>query len=221
MITARTNSVESRIATLNIRVEPLNAGDLKSKVILQSPEQLGFGKYFTDRMFMMTYENGEWKDATIKKYGPIPLEPSAAVFHYGQEIFEGQKAFKRDDGTAVLFRPQKNIERFNQSAERMCMPSIDANTFLEVEKMLIKLEKDWIPITSESSLYIRPTLIAVDPVLGVHPSNKYLFYIILSPSGVYFKDGFKPVRKHVTKYYVRSAPGGIGFAKTGGNYATS
>ena len=207
--------------TPKIRVEPLATGDLKPKTVLQSPEQLGFGIYFTDRMFMMTYEHGEWKDAVIKKYGIIPLEPSAAVFHYGQEIFEGQKAFKQDNGRTVLFRPEKNIDRFNHSADRMCMPILDDNIFLEAEKTLVRLEKDWIPTAPESSLYIRPTLIAIDPVLGVHPSNKYLFYIILSPSGTYFKDGFKPVKIHVTKKYVRAAPGGIGFAKTGGNYASS
>ena len=212
------SSAKTDYRTLKIRVEPLS--DLKPKDILQTPEKLGFGKYFTDRMFYMEYDNG-WQEPIIKKLTNLSLHPAASVFHYAQEIFEGMKAHRQDNGKIVIFRPDRNIDRFNVSAERMCMPQIDPNVFMEGLKSLIRLEQEWVPNALESSLYIRPTFIGVDPVLGVKPSSKYYFYIILSPSGPYFKDGFKPVKIHVTDKYVRAVPGGVGNAKTGGNYARS
>ena len=196
-------------------------GSLRDKSILDRPDQLGFGKYFTDRMFVMEYVGGKWVKPTIKKNEPLSLDPAASVLHYAQEIFEGMKAFRQDNGRIVLFRPDRNITRLNQSADRMCMPRIDPKMFIQSLRHLVKLEKDWVPKDQQSSLYIRPTFIATDAQLGVRPSDKYLFYIILSPSGPYFKEGFKPVKIFVTDKYVRAVPGGVGFAKTGGNYARS
>jgi branched-chain amino acid aminotransferase len=203
-----------------IKILPLD-GPTKSKDILSTPDKLGFGQNFTDRMFSMEYINKKWHDATIKKNEPLTLDPACLVFHYGQEIFEGMKGFRQENGRIVLFRPESNIQRMNQSAERMCMPKIDSKLFLEGLKKLVALEKEWVPKAEGASLYIRPTYIATQPILGVRPSNQYLFFIILSPSGPYFPEGFKPIKIYVSDKYVRATPGGTGFAKTGGNYAAS
>ena len=216
----RTNSFGKTSTTLpEIRVEPLTE-TLKSKGILNTPEKLEFGKIFTDRMFFMEYNNG-WQEPVIKKYEDLRLSPAAVVLQYAQTIFEGMKAFKKINGEKVLFRPDQNIERFNRSAQRMCMPQIDPEVFMQGLKQLLTLEKDWVPSAPGCSLYIRPTYIGVDGTLGVKPSTSYYFYMILSPSGPYFKTGFSPIKIYVSTEYVRAAPGGVGAAKTGGNYAAS
>ena len=203
---------------MNIDIQPLTA----KKALFEDESKLGFGNLFTDRMLLMDYDAGEgWHSPRIVPYGPLSLDPSCAVLHYAQEIFEGLKAFRRPDGNIALFRPRDNFERFNRSAARMCMPELDVDVVLKALKTLIHLESDWVPRSLGTSLYIRPTMIAVDPYLGVRPSNKYLFYIILSPVGAYYKNGFSPVNIFISDEYVRSAPGGTGEAKTGGNYAAS
>lgn len=191
------------------------------KVKYDSEDKLGFGRVFTDRMLLMKYENERWSKPEIRKYGPITLDPSAICFHYGQTIFEGQKAYRTPDGHINLFRPDKNVARFNSSARRMMMPEVDPDTYLDGLKELIRLEKEWAPKKIGSSLYIRPTMIATETRLGVRPSTEYLFYIILSPSGAYFPEGFGPIKIFVSEHYIRAAPGGTGNVKTGGNYAAS
>ncbi len=183
---------------------------------------LDFGRLFTDHMFYMEYENGVgWQNACIKPYEPICLDPAAVVFHYSQTIFEGLKAYLGVDGRIRLFRPDKNAERFARSARRMCMPEVPKEVFLEAVKSLVKVEKQWVPSERGAALYIRPLLMGVEAFLGVKPSSKYIFFIILSPVGAYYKEGFSPIRIYVTDKYVRAVPGGVGDVKTGGNYAAS
>ena len=173
-------------------------------------------------MFLMDYEKEKgWIDPRIVPYGPLSLDPSAMVLHYGQEIFEGLKAYRWTDGTIALFRPDKNIERWNRSARRLCMAETDPEIFMQGMKALILLDRDWIPVSKGTSLYIRPTMIATEAALGVKPSSRYLFFIILGPVGPYYPEGFSPTRIYVTKSYVRAAKGGVGETKTGGNYAAS
>ncbi|MBI2353602.1 MAG: branched-chain amino acid aminotransferase [Deltaproteobacteria bacterium] len=205
---------------MDITVLPLPPEKMKAKIADQS--QLGFGKHFTDRMFLAewTVDKG-WHDARIKPYEPFVLDPACLVFHYAQEIFEGLKAYKWADGRIALFRPEMNARRFNHSAGRMCMPDVPEELFLEGIEQLVALERDWIPTAPGTSLYIRPTLIAVEPVLGVKPSDHYYFYVILSPVGAYYAAGFNPINILVEDRYVRAVPGGTGEAKTGGNYASS
>ena len=194
----------------------------------QNPKQkpadneLGFGKYFTDHMFVADYnpEKG-WHDPRIVPYGPFEVEPSCMVFHYGQAIFEGMKAYLNKDGEAVAFRPFANIRRLNRSAERLCIPQLDEDMVWEGLRTLINIDKEWIPKSKGTSLYIRPFVIATDNSLGVRPSDTYKFFIILSPVGAYYKEGLKPVKIYVTDKYVRAAEGGVGFTKTAGNYAVS
>jgi len=195
----------------------------KSTKIGQKPRpkdsELGFGKYFTDHMFLMDYTRGEgWHDARVEPYQELRLDPAAMVLHYSQEVFEGLKAYHLQDGGIGLFRPDKNIERMNVSARRMVMPELDPDLFLRAIKELVLLERDWIPTSEGTSLYIRPTMIATEPALGVRPSNQYLFYIITGPVGAYYPGGFKPTRIFVTDEFVRAARGGMGAAKTSGNY---
>lgn len=205
---------------MRIEVEELDASELKP--LVTDPAQLGFGKIFTDRMFTATYRSGRgWGEYRITKYRPLTLEPSACVLHYAQEIFEGLKAYASDDGRILLFRPEMNAQRFNRSARRMCMPEFPEEDFVAAIQELVVLEKRWLPRAEGTSLYIRPTMIATENTLGVHSSTSYLFFIILSPSGPYFKEGFSPVRLYVEDKYVRAVPGGVGEAKTGGNYAAS
>ena len=185
-------------------------------------DPLTFGTIFTDHMFMMNYEKGKgWFDARIVPYQEISLAPSAMVFHYGQEMFEGLKAYKSVDGRNLMFRPQKNIERANKTNDRICIPRLDPDDFLTALKALIKLEEDWIPKKEGTSLYVRPFIIATDPFLGVRPSHTYLFMIILSPSGLYYPEGLNPVKIWVEDECVRTVKGGIGEAKVGGNYVAS
>lgn len=205
---------------MDISVLPLAAGQMKAKVADES--KLGFGRIFTDRMLLVEWTPDKgWHDARIKPYEPFLMDPSAQVLHYAQEIFEGLKAYKWPDGRVALFRPEKNARRFNLSADRLCMPELPEELFVEGIKQLVELEKDWIPTAPGTSLYIRPTMIAVEPVLGVNPSNHFYFYVILSPVGAYYAAGFKPVNIMVEDHYVRAVPGGTGEAKTGGNYASS
>ncbi|PLY02125.1 MAG: branched chain amino acid aminotransferase [Desulfuromonas sp.] len=203
---------------MKIEVLPLE----KEKAKIEDETQLTFGKYFTDRMFVMEYDTGKgWHSARIQPYGPFSLDPAAMVLHYSQEIFEGLKVYRHADGKVSLFRPSDNIDRFNRSAVRMCMPQVDATFFLDALKELIRLEQDWVPESDGTSLYVRPTMIANEPMLGVRPADQYLCYIILSPVGAYYKGGIAPVRIWISDFYVRAAEGGTGEAKTGGNYAAS
>jgi branched-chain amino acid aminotransferase len=202
-----------------IKIEPIPENELKKKY--ENEDNLGFGQKFTDRMFIMEYKQGEWQEPTIKKFENLSLSPAAKVLHYSQEIFEGMKAYRTADGHVNLFRPDMNIKRFNNSAHRMMMPQIDPELFLESLSKLIEMEKDWIPVSPGASLYVRPTYIGITPTLGVQPSNHYLYYVILSPSGSYFAEGYNPVKIYVQDTYVRAVKGGTGYAKTGGNYAGS
>lgn len=187
--------------------------------ILAGP--LGFGRIFCDRMFTMMYRNGKWEDPQIGPYRPFSLDPAALVFHYAQEIFEGMKAYKLADGSIGMFRPEKNAERLNDSARRLVMPEIPVADQLRIYETLVRELKDWVPDQAGYSLYLRPTMIATTPILGVQPSQEYLFYVICSPVAGYFARGFEPVRVATSQEFVRAAVGGIGAAKTGGNYAAS
>jgi len=180
--------------------------------------EIAFGKHFTDHMLVADYEDGAWKNLAILPFSPISLDPSSAVLHYGQTIFEGIKAFKNDKGEFVIFRPDQNLIRFNVSAARMEMPQVPEWLFIEGMKQLINVESGWIPTTPDSSLYIRPFMIATDPYLGVRPSLSYKFMIILGPSGPYFS---APMKILIEQKYTRATPGGVGFAKNGGNYGAS
>lgn len=183
---------------------------------------LGFGKVFTDHMFIIEYTEGKgWHDARIEPYHPFSIDPAATVLHYGQEIFEGLKAYRRDDGHIQLFRPEENAMRMNNSAERICMPTLDVDYQVKAMQMLVEVEKDWVPHKSGTSLYLRPTMIGLGNALGVHPAKHYYYYIICAASGSYYKNGMAPVRIRIEKKYVRAVRGGIGAAKTGGNYAAS
>jgi branched-chain amino acid aminotransferase len=190
--------------------------------MISDESKLGFGRYFTDRMLLIEWHAGQgWHDARIQPYGPFSLDPACMVFHYGQEIFEGLKAYKWSDGRVALFRPEMNARRFNQSADRLCMPALPEELFLKGIEQLVALEREWLPTTAGTSLYIRPAMIAVEPMLGVKPSESYYFYVIMSPVGAYYAAGFSPVSIMVEDRYVRAVPGGTGAAKTGGNYASS
>ncbi|MCL1631348.1 branched-chain amino acid aminotransferase [Sporolactobacillus sp. CPB3-1] len=183
---------------------------------------LGFGKFFTDYMFEMDYSMEEgWHDARIVPYGPISLDPAATIFHYGQEVFEGMKAYRTEDKRILLFRPDKNMERMNQSCARLNIPEIDEQFVIKAIKQLVAIEEKWIPNEPGQSLYIRPFIIGTDPALGVHPSSTYKLLIILSPVGSYFGDSMSPVKIYVEDEYVRAVKGGVGYAKTSGNYAAS
>ena len=197
------------------------ATELKTKPTLEEEASLGFGKRFTDHMFMMNYDNGEWHDARIVPYQRLSLDPSCSVLHYAQEIFEGLKAYRADDGRILMFRAKDNAQRLNNSARRLCMPEIDIDFNYEAMRQLVQVERDWVPHSAGTSLYLRPTMIAVDEALGVHAAHSYLYYIICAPSGAYYKAGLAPIRIRVEDKYVRAVRGGTGSAKTGGNYAAS
>ena len=185
-------------------------------------DALGFGKHFTDHMFVMEYTEGiGWHDARIVPYGPIEMDPSCMTLHYGQTIFEGLKAYKTPDGSINLFRPYNNMKRINISNDRLCIPQIDEEFAVEAIKELVLIDQDWIPEGEGTSLYIRPFIFGTDNMLGVHPSKTYKFMVILSPVGSYYKDGLAPVKIWVEDDYVRAVKGGMGFAKTAGNYAAS
>ena len=184
--------------------------------------KLGFGKVFTDHMFIMNYTNGKgWHDPRIVPYQDLTLSPAAMVFHYGQEMFEGLKAYKGIHGETLLFRPDMNGKRTNDTNDRLCIPQIPVEDFVQAVKAIVKVDEDWIPTEPGTSLYIRPFIIATEPFLGVDVSDTFLFMIILSPSGAYYESGLEPVGIWIEDDYVRAVRGGMGFAKTGGNYAAS
>ena len=183
---------------------------------------LHFGDVFTDHVFSMDYNPKKgWHNPRIEPYGPISMDPATMVFHYGQAIFEGLKAFRNVDGSVQMFRPKDNFARLNRSARRLCIPEIDEEFSFDALKQLIALDKEWVPGSPGTALYIRPTIIATDPFLGVRASKTYRYFIILGPVGAYYAEGFNPVKILVTKDYVRAVRGGIGEAKTAGNYAAS
>lgn len=188
----------------------------------QDESALGFGTKFTDYMFNMDYtQEMGWHNPRIEPYSPIVMDPSTMVLHYGQAIFEGLKAYRTEKGSIKLFRPEENFKRMNLSGKRLCMPELDEKFVLEALVKLIEIEKNWIPSAPGTSLYIRPTIIAMDPYIGLRTSFTYRFFIILSPVGAYYPEGFDPVKIWVTKDYVRAVRGGVGEAKTAGNYAAS
>jgi branched-chain amino acid aminotransferase len=189
-----------------------------SRLASLEANNIPFGKYFTDHMLQANYENGEWGTVEIKPYQSITIDPSCAAIHYGQSIFEGIKAYKNQEGEPFIFRPEDNFKRFNISAERMEMPQVPKEIFMEGLKQLVKLDQDWIPNMPDHSLYIRPFMFATDEAIGVKPGQKYKFMIILSPTGPYYS---APMRIYVEEKYVRAVPGGVGFAKNAGNYGAA
>jgi branched-chain amino acid aminotransferase len=202
------------VAAADIKIEKIAV----SKLLEMSLDNLPFGRYFTDHMLEADYINGEWTNIAIRPYQPLSFEPSLSALHYGQSIFEGIKAYKSDAGEAFIFRPYDNLIRFNTSAERMCMPTVPEEIFIEGMRQLIEVDKDWIPNKKDHSLYIRPFMFSTDAFLGVRPSATYKFMIILSPSGPYFA---APMKILVEENYTRAAPGGVGFSKNAGNYGGS
>ena len=196
----------------------------KSQNLKEKPDSngLGFGQIFSDHMFMMEYNKKEgWHDARIVPYGPLSLDPASTVFHYGAEIFEGLKAYRRPDGKVQLFRPTENIRRMNNSAERLCLPQLDEEFALKAIDTLVKLDEDWVPSAPGTSLYIRPFMFGADPHLGVHAVDHAVFVIITGPVGSYYKEGINPVKIMIETEDVRAVRGGTGYAKCGGNYAAS
>ena len=184
--------------------------------------KLGFGKIFTDHMFLMNYTRGKgWHDPRIEPFHDLTLSPACMVFHYGQEMFEGLKAYKAADGSNYLFRPDMNAKRTNNTNDRLCIPQIPVEDFVQAVKAIVSVDQDWIPTEPGTSLYIRPFIIATEPFLGVDVSETFLFMIILSPSGAYYESGLDPVKIWIEDDYVRAVRGGIGEAKTGGNYVAS
>ncbi len=184
--------------------------------------KLGFGKIFTDHMFLMDYsEDKGWHDARIVPFGPMPTHPASTVFHYGAEVFEGLKAYRNTEGGIQLFRPEENVKRLNNSAARLCLPTLDEEGALDIIKTLVELEKDWVPKSEGTSLYIRPFLYGNDPHLGVHAVKNAVFAVICSPVGAYYAEGLNPVKIAIESMDVRAVRGGTGEAKCGGNYAAS
>ena len=188
--------------------------------ILAAP---GFGKYFTDHMVLIDYIDGEWRNPRVAPYGPFTMDPATMVLHYAQEIFEGLKAFRQPDGSVASFRPEANGRRLNTSADRLAMPRMPEDLFLASLRELLEVDNAWVPAygSGESSLYLRPFMFASEVGLGVRPSNRYVYSVIASPAGAYFSGGIRPVSVWWSTEYVRAAPGGMGAAKTGGNYAAS
>lgn len=202
---------------LDIRIEKTTTP--KEKPIDES--KLGFGEIFSDHMFIMDYDNGQWHDARIVPFEKLSYSPGTAVFHYGCEIFEGLKAYRTAEGNIQLFRPIENVRRMNDSADRICLPQIPEEDMLQAIKEFVKVESDWVPSAEGTSLYIRPFILGVDETLGVHTITKAQFIIIASPSGSYYPEGINPVKIMIETDDVRAVRGGTGYAKCGGNYAAS
>jgi branched-chain amino acid aminotransferase len=203
-------------------VEPIRVTKASTLKTRPKDAELGFGQFFTDHMFLADFEEEKgWYDPRVEPYGPISLDPAAAVFHYAQAVFDGLKAFRGVDGRIRLFRPRMHVERLNDSARRLCIPPLDAALALESIVRLVALDRDWVPRTVGTSLYVRPVIMATEPFLGVRPAKSYIYYVILSPVGAYYPEGMAPVRILVVDRYVRAVEGGMGAAKTGGNYAAS
>jgi len=197
---------------------------VKRDQLKEKPDQkhLGFGKFMTDYMFVMDWsKDGGWHDARIVPYGPISIEPSCVVLHYAQETFEGLKAYRTADGQIQLFRPEMNARRMQKSNERLCMPAVPEDMFVEAVKELVKVERDWVPSEPDTSLYIRPVMFANESSLGVHMADSYRFMVICCPVGAYYPTGLDPVKILVEDELVRAVKGGTGFTKCGGNYAGS
>lgn len=202
---------------LNIRIEPVTQRKGKPDW-----DKLGFGNYFTDHMFIMNYSEGKgWYDPRIIPFADLSLSPAAMVFHYAQEMFEGLKAYKTPDGKIQLFRPDKNIERMNNTNDRLCIPRINPEDALQAICSIVDYEREWVPEKKGTSLYIRPFIISTDAHLGVHIAHNYMFIIILSPVGSYYPQGINPVKIYIESEYVRAVKGGTGRVKAGGNYAAS
>ena len=202
------------IDTLNIPINKTSASRLSQIDFSNLP----FGRNFSDHMFTADYEDGEWKNLQIVPYGDIAINPAASALQYGQAIFEGIKAYKQKDGRISIFRPSKNYERFNISAERMVMPTVPEEIFMQGMSQLINLDKDWVPADEGQSLYLRPFMYATEPILGVHASETYKFIIITGPAGSYYS---KPLKVKIETHFARAVEGGVGYAKTAGNYASS
>lgn len=201
-----------------MEIKVTRASTLKPK---PSQENLGFGNYFSDHMFVMDYEEGKgWHNAQIVPYAPIAMDPASMVLHYAQETFEGLKAYRNGE-QILLFRPEMNAQRMMKSNERLCMAQLPEALFVEAVEAIVKYEQDWIPTAEGTSLYIRPFCYASEAGVGVHPAKSYKFVIILSPVGAYYPEGVNPVKIFVEDEYVRAVVGGTGFAKCGGNYAAS
>ncbi|MGR9048144.1 branched-chain amino acid aminotransferase [Halobacillus faecis] len=199
----------------------LNIVEATHKKAKPESEKIPFGRTFTDHMFVMDYEEDKgWHEPRIVPYEPLTLDPAAMIFHYGQTVFEGLKAYRADDGRVLLFRPEKNFERLNLSSDRLSIPPVDEQEVLGYLKELVQLEKDWVPSFEGTSLYIRPFIIATEPSLAVAPSKSYKLMIILSPVGPYFSGGIKPVTINVEDKFTRAVKGGTGMAKTAGNYSS-
>ena len=184
-------------------------------------EELGFGKYFADHMFTLEYDHGTWKNPRIQPYGAFQMEPGASVFHYGQALFEGMKAFRGHSGKVHLFRPDFHARRIQDGAKRLCMPAVPQEVFLEAIETLVKIDESWIPTAKNSALYLRPTLIGTESFLGVRPSEKYLFFIITSPVGSYYGEKSPAVKIWIEETLIRAAAGGLGATKAAANYAAS
>jgi len=199
---------------LDIKIEKT----LNSKIDTLDWDNLVFGHAFSDHMFVMDYKDGKWSNAQITEFKDLSLSPATSVLHYGQTIFEGMKGYRNEDNTAILFRPEENAKRFNISAERMCMPEVPVPMFMEALKVLLDIDREWIPTKSGNSLYIRPYMIATDPYVGIRPSETYKFIIFSCPVGKYYT---KPVPVKIETKYSRAVSGGTGYAKAGGNYAGS
>lgn len=184
--------------------------------------KLGFCKQFSDHMFIMEWDKQSgWHNARIVPYGPLMIDPASPVLHYAQEIFEGMKAYRREDGTIALFRPEENALRLNSSAQRLCIPTVPVEDQVEIFKKIVEVERDWVPHSKGTSLYLRPTVIGDGNTLGVHAADRYIYFVICSPSGAYYANGLAPAKINIESRYVRAVKGGIGYAKTGGNYAAS
>jgi branched-chain amino acid aminotransferase len=207
------------MSDFEIHPSPNPVPDVERAALMVDP---GFGRVFTDHMVTIRYADGKgWYDARVEARAPIPMDPASAVLHYAQEIFEGLKAYPSADGGVTMFRSDANAARFRQSAERMAMPQLPEELFLGSLEELVRIDRQWIPTTEGSSLYLRPFMYASEVFIGVRPSTEYLYLVIASPVGSYFKSGVKPVGLWVSQDYTRAAPGGTGAAKCGGNYATS
>ncbi|WP_066646187.1 branched-chain amino acid aminotransferase [Christensenella timonensis] len=203
-----------------MEIKFLETDGLKKKP--EDESNLGFGTIFSDYMFIMRYTEGQgWHDAEIKKYEDFKISPAATVFHYSQEVFEGLKAYRQVNGDIVLFRAKDNFKRMNNSARRLAMPLFDEAFAHQALRELVKIDQDWIPHQKGTALYIRPNYIGMDPFIGVRAAREYAFYIMMGPVGAYYANGLQPVKILIEKEYTRSAKGGMGFAKTGGNYAAS
>ncbi len=189
-----------------------------SKISQVDWDNLPFGKVFTDHMLVMDYKNGKWQSPEIMPFGPIPMHPAMSAIHYGQSIFEGMKAYSRENGDVVLFRPEMNAKRFMESCERLCMPAFDEELFVELVRKLVEVDKNWVPNKKGAALYIRPFIFGTDEAIGIKPSDTYKFVIFLCPVGAYYS---QPVNVKIEEHYTRAAAGGVGRAKTAGNYAAA